>query len=469
MPKIIRDESTTSSYWAAVNTLGALPDVHLIADAPIGCYNLVGVAVIDYTDAIPYLRNFTPTDLTEKAISTSGTTQITRNTIEKLLGTGKTLIVMSTAESEMVGADHTQMLMAHYPDIKFFPSNSLSEDEWQGRDRVLAWCFDNYDDRQPARIECGTVSIIGPTYGCFNSPSDLAEVKRLIHGAGGTVKKVFPIESKLAEISELKHSEVIVVMYEEFGKSLAERLGRPVLYAPFGLYATEQFLRDLGRLLGTSAQAEAFIKQEKQTTLKLIWDLWRGPQSEWFPTVTFAVCAARTYAKGLKTLLADELGMTCYFAEESAKADNSEIRRRLQEKPPQIMFGRIVDKMYLAEVGAKTYFIQSAYPGPFVRRATGTPYMGFSGATYLVQEIVNILYDVLFQFLPSHKQNFEFVAPDKKFVWTKEAREMLAELTRRAPFISQISFSRELKTKAELYAQKKGLDTVTPDVLVQVS
>jgi chlorophyllide a reductase subunit Z len=105
MPKIIRDESTTSSYWAAVNTLGALPDVHLIADAPIGCYNLVGVAVIDYTDAIPYLRNFTPTDLTEKAISTSGTAQITRDTIEKLLGTGKTLIVMSTAESEMVGAD----------------------------------------------------------------------------------------------------------------------------------------------------------------------------------------------------------------------------------------------------------------------------------------------------------------------------------------------------------------------------
>ncbi|MDW8465323.1 MAG: chlorophyllide a reductase subunit Z [Chloroherpetonaceae bacterium] len=469
MPKIIRDESTTSSYWAAVNTLGALPDVHIIADAPIGCYNLVGVAVIDYTDAIPYLRNFTPTDLTEKAISTSGTASITKETIEKLRGTGKTLIVMSTAESEMVGADHTQMLAAHYPDIKFFPSNSLLEDEWQGRDRVLAWCFDNYDDGKPASVEKGTVSIIGPTYGCFNSPSDLAEVKRLIQGAGGTVKKVFPMESRLADISELKHSDVIVVMYEEFGKSLAEKLNRPILYAPFGLYATEQFIRDLGKLLGTSDQAERFIKQEKHTTLKLIWDLWRGPQSEWFPTVNFAVCATRTYAKGLKTLLADELGMTCVFAEESAKADNTEIRRRLHEAPPQIMFGRIVDKMYLAEVNAKTYFIQSAYPGPFVRRALGTPYMGFSGATYLVQEIVNILYDVLFQFLPSHKQGAEFVQPDKKFIWTKEASEMLAERTRRAPFISQISFSRELKTKAELYAQKHGLDTITPEILAQIS
>jgi chlorophyllide a reductase subunit Z len=469
MTKIIRDESTTSAYWAAVNTLGALPDVHIIADAPIGCYNLVGVAVIDYTDAIPYLRNFTPTDLTEQAISSSGTTSITKQTIEKLLGTGKTLIVMSTAESEMVGADHTQMLAAQYPDIKFFPSNSLIEDEWQGRDRVLAWCFDNYDDGKPANVERGTVSIIGPTYGCFNSPSDLHEVKRLIQGVGGKVKHVFPMESKLTDISDLKHSDVIVVMYEEFGKSLAEKLGRPILYAPFGLYDTEKFISELGKLLDKTEQAQAFIAEEKRTTLKLIWDLWRGPQSEWFPTVSFAVCASHTYAKGLKKLLEEELGMTCVFAENSATADNSEIRRRLQSNPPQLMFGRIVDKIYLSEVSAKTYFIQSGYPGPFVRRALGTPYMGFSGAVYLVQEIVNILYDTLFQFLPGQKVGSESAEIEAPMEWTAEAKSLLAERTKRAPFISQISFSRDLKKKAERYAHSQGLNTVTAEVISKVS
>lgn len=468
MTKIIRDESTTSAYWAAVNTLGAMPDVHLIADAPIGCYNLVGVAVIDYTDAIPYLRNFTPTDLTERAISTSGTAEITKQTIEKLLDTGKTLIVLSTAESEMVGADHSQMLAALYPDVKFFPSNSLSEDEWQGRDRALAWCFDNYDDGKPAQIERGSVSIIGPTYGCFNSPSDLHEIKRLIQGVGGRVKRVFPMESKLADISDLKHSDVVVVMYEEFGKTLAEKLGRPYLFAPFGLYETEAFIMNLGKLLGREEQAKAFLAEEKRSTLKLIWDLWRGPQSEWFPTVNFAVCASQTYAKGLKKLLEEELGMTCLFAENSATADNNEIRSRLQSRPPQIMFGRIVDKIYLSEVGAKTYFIQSGFPGPFVRRALGTPYMGFSGATYLVQEIVNILYDTLFQFLPAHKPNAEWTDSEKKFVWTAEAKALLQEKTKQAPFISQISFSRELKQKAELYAQRNGLEVITPDVLEKI-
>ncbi|MBC8043388.1 MAG: chlorophyllide reductase subunit Z, partial [Rhizobacter sp.] len=312
--KLIRDESTTSAYWAAVNTLCPMPDVHVIADAPIGCYNLVGVAVIDYTDAIPYLKNFTPTDLTEKAISTSGTTGITKATIEKLLSTGKTLIVMSTAESEMIGADHTQFLKAQYPDIKFFPSNSLVEDEWQGRDRVLRWCFENYDDGESAKIERGTVSIIGPTFGCFNSPSDLAEIKRLVKGAGGNVKHVFPMESKLSDISSLKHSDVIVVMYEEFGKSLAEKLGRPVLVAPFGLNDTVKFITELGRLLDTSTASEAFIAEEKRTTLAMIWDLWRGPQSEWFPTVSFGVVASESYARGLRKFLEGELGMTCVIS-----------------------------------------------------------------------------------------------------------------------------------------------------------
>lgn len=467
MPKLIRDESTTSSYWAAVNALAPMSDVHLIADAPIGCYNLVGVAVIDYTDAIPYLKNFTPTDLTEKAISSSGTTGITKAAIDKLLGAGKTLIVMSTAESEMVGADHTQFLKAHYPAVKFFPSNSLVEDEWQGRDRVLEWCFDNYDDGLPAQVQRGTVSIIGPTYGCFNSPSDLAEIKRLIAGVGGNLTHVFPMESTLADVSALKHSDVIVVMYDEFGKRLAEKLGRPVLVAPFGLDDTVQFLQALGKHLGREAEAEAFIQREKQTTLSMIWDLWRGPQSEWFPTVSFGIVASESYVKGVRRYLEGELGMTCVLAESSATADNTRVRSLLQSKPPQIMYGRIVDKIYLAETGAKTYFIPAGFPGPIVRRALGTPFMGFSGAVYLVQEIVNVLYDVLFSFLPMQKQGFEFVDETKPLTWTTDAKALLAEMTKRAPFISQISFSRDLKTKAELFAQKKGIDTITPEILQQ--
>jgi 3,8-divinyl chlorophyllide a/chlorophyllide a reductase subunit Z len=465
MGKTIRDESTASAYWAAVNTFCSLSDVHVIADAPVGCYNLVGVAVMDYTDAVPYLENFTPTSLTEKEIASSGSSETVSAIIEKLQAPERQLILVSSAESEMIASDHEGMLKMKFPDVRFFPSNSLGENEWQGRDRALTWLFEQFDDGTTARIEPGTVSIIGPTYGCFNSPSDLAEIKRLVEGAGGTLRHVYPFESSLMDIAKLKNSDVIVRLYHEFGGGLAGKLGRPVLHAPFGIGETTEFILALGDFLNTRDKAEAFLKREKKTTLKPLWDLWRGPQAEWFPTIRFAVAASKTYALGLEKFLGCEMGMQCLFSHDSADADNTAVREEIRQKQPQFLFGRIVDKIYLAELDAKTRFIPAGFPGPVVRRALGTPFMGHSGVVFLLQEIVNALYDMLFNFLPLNRSTTPEEAPAVKVSWSGEANALLDEIVRKAPFISQISFGRELKKKAELMAAKQGRDTVTPELL----
>ena len=465
MGKTVRDESTASAYWAAVNTFCSLKDVHVIADAPVGCYNLVGVAVIDYTDAVPYLENLTPSSLTEKEIASSGSSEIVRDIIEKLQAPGRQLILVSSAESEMIGSDHERMLHMKYPDVRFFPSNSLGENEWQGRDRALQWLHKQFCDHKPAEVESGSVSIIGPTYGCFNSPSDLAEIKRLIEGAGGRLRHVYPFESSLHDIADLKNSDVIVQMYHEFGSSLAASLNRPVLQAPFGIDETKNFILELGRLLNKKEKAEAFLKEEKRTTLKPIWDLWRGPQAEWFPTIRFGVTAAKTYALGLNAFLAGEMGMLCLFSHDTAEADNTLIREEIKQKQPQFLFGRIVEKIYLAELDAKTRFIPAGFPGPIVRRALGTPFMGHSGAVYLLQEIVNALYDMLFNFLPINRRGPAGEESAGKVAWSNEANAILNEIVKKAPFISQISFGRELKRKAEQLALKQGKDTVTPEIM----
>ncbi|MWV53459.1 chlorophyllide a reductase subunit Z [Chlorobium phaeovibrioides] len=465
MGKTIRDESTASAYWASVNTFCALSDVHVIADAPVGCYNLVGAAVMDYTDAIPYLENFTPTSLTEKEIASSGSSEIVRDTITKLQEPGRQLILVSSAESEMIGSDHERMLAMQFPLVRFFPSHSLGENEWQGRDRALEWLFKNFDDGRPAAVEPGTVSIIGPTYGCFNSPSDLAEIKRLIAGAGGRLKHVFPFESRLSDISDLKNSEVIILMYHEFGSRLGKLLNRPVLYGPFGIDETSTFIMELARLLGCEQTGEAFIAKEKQTVLAPIWDLWRGPQAEWFPTVRFGVVAAASYANGLKKFLADEMGMQCLFSHITEETDNTALREQLASVQPQFFFGRIVDKIYLAELDAKTRFIPAGFPGPIVRRALGTPFMGHSGAVFLLQEIVNSLYDMLFNFLPLNRLSEAGETPTQKPEWDAEAEEFLNEAVKKAPFISQISFGRELKKKAELLAIRQGKKTISKETV----
>ncbi|MEE9905028.1 MAG: chlorophyllide a reductase subunit Z [Chlorobium sp.] len=465
MGKTVRDESTASAYWAAVNTFCSLRDVHVVADAPVGCYNLVGVAVMDYTDAIPYLENFTPTSLTEKEISSSGSTETVRDILDRLPAADRHIILVSSAESEMIGSDHERMLEMQFPDVTFFPSDSLGEDEWQGRDRALQWLFGKFDDGKPAVIEKGTVGIIGPTYGCFNSPSDLSEIKRIINGCGARVSRVYPFESRLADISSLKNSEVIVVLYREFGSSLAESLGRPVLYAPFGLEETRQFITDIGRLTGNTEKAASFLQEEKNGTLKPVWDLWRGPQAEWFPTVRFGVTAGKSYARGLEKFLSGEMGMQCMFSHYTPGADNTLLRDEIKEKQPQFLFGRMADKIYLAELDSKTKFIPAGFPGPIVRRALGTPFMGHSGAVYLLQEIVNALYDMLFNFLPIQKRSITAEDALTRITWTGEAEALLNELVKKAPFISQISFGRELKTRAETLARKTGKETVTAELL----
>jgi chlorophyllide a reductase subunit Z len=480
MPNIIRDLSDTSSYWAAIWTICPLPDVHVICDAPIGCFNLVATAVPDYTDAVPHIENVTPSVITEQEVGGSGTAEAVKRTYEGLrdsgLLDGKRLIVVSTAESEMIGSDLSDLVTRLQPGTTFFHSESLSQDEWSGRDRVLQWLWDQYGAAEAAQYapEPGLVNIIGPTYGCFNAPSDLHEVKRLIEGAGGRVNLVFPYEAALAQMPLLAKAQVNVVLYQEFGQTLAQTLGRDWLHAPIGIRRTTEFVRQLGQLLGTSDQAEAFIRHEKKTTLQAVWDLWRGPQSDWFSTLSVGIASTRTYVDGLSAYLGDELGMQiafrAYRPRRAGEMTNEDIRALLHKSPPGFVFGSINEKIYLSEGGKRqTNFIAAAFPGPVVRRSVGTPFMGFRGTVHVIQDMVNMLYETLFNFLPLDSaytaQNggaparTSATAPGN-LLWTTDAKAALDAALEKMPFIARISASRELQMRVESAARQRGMKEV---------
>ncbi|BCX02503.1 MAG: chlorophyllide reductase subunit Z [Candidatus Roseilinea sp.] len=492
--ELIRDLESTSGYWAAVWTMCAMPDVHLICDAPIGCFNLVATAVPDYTDAIPHIHNITPSVMREQEVTMLGTAGAVRKAVEALrqIHPDKTIIVVSTAESEMISSDHRDWLSKMDPPVPFFWSQSLEGDEWEGRDRVLVWLWRNFGvvgvncvdgvvdttDTNDTNDTNRLVNVIGPTYGCFNSPSDLHEVKRLIEGAGGKVNLVYPFEATLKDTPRLADSAVNVVMYREFGEALAQELGKPYLFAPMGIRETTEFIQKLGDLLGTRDQAEAFIAQEKKTTLAPLWDLWRGPQGDWFATTEFAVVAGHTYTEGLVRLLADELGMKLHFASgrprRPGEMNNIQIRETLHKKQPAFVFGSLNEKIYLTEAQAKaTHFVPAAFPGAVVRRSLGTPFMGYSGVIYIVQEMVNRYYDLVFNFLPFDnvaaagqlKEVANPLTAAGKLVWSEAARAQLDRQLEGIPWISRISASRELRAQVEVYAVKHNLREVTPEVV----
>ena len=482
--QIIRDLDTTSGYWAAVWTICCLPDAHVICDAPIGCFNLVGTAVPDYTDAIPHIENLTPSVMREQEVTMLGTAGAVRRAVDGLraIHPDRQMIVVSTAESEMISSDHGDWLGKLDPPVSFYWSRSLEDDEWVGRDRVLLWLWKNFGQGgvkdQP--VLSRAVNIIGPTYGCFNSPADLHEIKRLIAGAGGVVNLVYPYEAALKDTPRLSESAVNVVLHREYGDGLAQELGKPFLHAPVGIRETTDFIRELGKLLGAGDQAEAFIEREKKTTLQPIWDLWRGPQGDWFSTTEFAVVAGRTYADGLVKFLGDELGMKLVFATghpiKPGEMDNIAVRNFLHKRQPGFVFGSINEKIYLAEAGARaTHFIPAGFPIPIVRRALGTPFMGYSGAVYIAQEMVNRFYETVFNYLPIDTVKpagggtggppGPAAADTGTLIWSDAARAALEARVEGIPWLSRISAMRDARTQVEAYALRQHINQVTPEVV----
>ena len=237
----------------------------------------------------------------------------------------------------------------------------------------------------------------------------------MLAGIGVTVNCVYTAGATIDQIKNAAQAELNICMYPYdsgvlVAKEMEKRFGIPYLadIIPIGFGNSAAWLEQIAGFF--KIDAGPYLKETMANAFEFI-------SSNMVFAVTFEMTAAlslenaNTYAVGISEFLNKEVGvgivMTAVSNPDAAKrlealCDDVLIsptieqkRDKFVEKGPMVIYGNFYDKKVSMDEGFKN-FIFSDIPTIGYLSSENCPFMGFMGAKYLVEGLVNEVYMGIF-------------------------------------------------------------------------
>ena len=469
---LIQDHDRAGGYWGAVYVFTAIKGLQVVIDGPVGCENLPVTSVLHYTDALPpHELPIVVTGLGEEELGQHGTEGAMKRA-NAVLDPHLPSVVVTGSIAEMIGGGVTP----EGTNIQRFLPRTIDEDQWQCADRALFWLWTEYGAKRgivpkaKPRKEGARpkVNIIGPTYGMFNMPSDLAEIRRLIEGIGARGPHDLPARqpSRRGAAPGRCRGQCLPVpriwppalrgarpalsagadrpAFDHRLPALARRTARASIPSPSS--TREKHTHDQAAL-GSLALGDAGFLRHGELRHRRQRDL--CPRHPPFP----------------RRRDGPALHVRRLAPRRASRPTTTRCAPALKHKPPLILFGSYNERMYMAEAGGRGVYIPASFPGAVIRRHTGTPFMGYSGATYLVQEVCNALFDALFHILPLGTPDGRGRGDARRGCIANcpgrtRPRRCSTQLLEAQPVLVRISAAKRLRDAAEARARHAGEERV---------
>jgi len=458
--EIHRPSAFEGALWAVMG----IKDAHTVFHSPSGCY-------------INQHQNALMNDLFEMYTShlsygdvLHGARETLEKTLQKLIAKGPPAIFIVTSPTVEIVKDDVEGVVEKLDYEKCVVIRpTIGGTVHQGKEEGFLSLISLMDEKVEKKEK--SVNLIGPTYSVFNWRADLEELRRMLFEIGVSVNAVITADSTMQQIISAPAAMLNICVYPfdcgvTFAQKMQEKFGIPYLAdaIPIGFGESARWVEEIASFF--NLDVETYLKGEIENGFRLI-------RTGSVFTVTFETPVAlalenhNTYAVGISHFFKKELGIEICFAavgdEEvgtkvqevsgnvSVSPTIDEKKRQYEETSPLLIMGNFYDLKVSKDLGFLNFLFADIPTISFLATENG-PYMGFRGASYLIQQVVNQVYINLFI---ETKGEMEGQISLGEVRWSSSAENALRKIAEMIPHFIRTKSVKKLQKKAEELAYQE--------------